>query len=120
MMSSSLAQVMACGATMMPLFSLVVKSGTARSISAASWKPPAAADHRARGGASGAPLGPSKLSEPLQKRCQVSLAQLRLSAAHEHADTTHPLTLLRRRGRRPCGRATDQRDECPSLHDRSS
>src|SRR4029077_16351765 len=82
--------------------------------------PPPPAGPPAHVDASVATLGPSQLFEPLQKRCQVSLAQLRLGAAHKHADTTPPFALLRRRGHRPRGRATDQRHECPSPHDRSS
>jgi hypothetical protein len=49
MIRSSLAQVRACGVTMMPPFSLVTKEVIARSISGASWTPPDVASTPKRG-----------------------------------------------------------------------
>src|SRR5262249_8297887 len=54
---------------------------------------------------------PSQSVKPLLQRFDPSLSVYVISDTHEHADTAHPLALLRARRERPRRRAAEQRDE---------
>src|SRR5262249_36815695 len=65
-----------------------------------------------------AAVGPAQLPQPLQERRQTGLAyRIVLCERHEHADASHPLTLLRARRERPCrNRTTHHFDEVAPSH----
>src|SRR5262249_2193303 len=60
--------------------------------------------------------------EPLHKRLDPALCfQIILGVPHQHADTPHPLALLRARRERPRRRrAAEQRDELAAPHSMTS
>src|SRR5262249_11144777 len=65
------------------------------------------------GSRSGSLFAHTNLVEPLAECRQPRCARLRTTRV-EISDHRHPL--LRPRGKRPTGRAADQRDECAALH----
>src|SRR5262249_5701214 len=65
-----------------------------------------------------AAVGPTKLLQALRESGEPGLTfRIIGGEIHEHADSPHPLRLLRaRRARQCCGRAPEQRDERATLH----
>src|SRR6516165_8266411 len=64
-----------------------------------------------------AAVGPAQFLQPLHERRQACLSfRIVCGEGHEHADTPHPLALLRAHRERPRRRAAEQRDELATLH----
>src|SRR5262249_25884595 len=57
-------------------------------------------------------VDPAQFLQPAQERRDAGSAfRIVRGGAHQHADASHPLRLLRARRERPRGRAAEQRDE---------
>src|SRR5262245_66230952 len=60
---------------------------------------------------------PAKLLKSIQKGLEAGLKfQIALGCLKQHADTPHPLALLRPRSKRPCRRTADKTDELAPPH----